>query len=205
MDDLLARAREKQQSGHALLESLGLIEMWRQVGFPAVIGSLRTGLMVDNDIDLIVHVDRAEPASCFGVLRALAVKEALVEIIFFQNKLRSPFPSLFCEAGCTFRGEDWSVQTSVVGATCPQARYPEELAEGLLKILTEDQRRLILAIKEERMQRFGPAHLSRPGRIPSTDLYRAVFDGRAKTYDECAAWIARNQREGVYRWLPSAV
>jgi hypothetical protein len=200
VDDILIRAREKQQNGQALLEALGLMGMWRQVGSPIVVGSLRTGLMVDNDIDLIVHVDRAEVAACFGLLRALAIKEDLVEVIYFENKLNTPFPSLFCEVGCRFRGEKWSVQMSVVGVTCPQARYPEELAEALLKTLDDNQRRLILRIKEERLRRFGPCHGATPGRIESIDLYRAVLDGGAKSYDECAAWIERNQRMGVYRW-----
>jgi hypothetical protein len=191
---LLAHARARQRTAHALIGTLGLLELLRPVGTPVVIGSVRTGLMYDPDIDVAIHAPSApDIAVCFDALRALALRDDIVEVVFFENKLRKPFTGLYIDLGCRFLGAAWQVNISVLGADCPHRTAMEETADAIVAALDAPTRHTILTIKAERMQRFGSWHDGDSERMAeSIDLYRAVFEGGVKTYNEAVAWIARH-------------
>jgi hypothetical protein len=125
-------------------------------------------------------------------------------VVFFENKLRTPFTGLYNDLGCRFQGAAWQVNISIFGADCPHCNVMEETADAIVAALDAPTRHTILAIKAERMQRFGSLHNGDSDRMAeSIDLYRAVFEGGATTYHEAVAWIARHpQPETFQRYRP---
>jgi hypothetical protein len=200
MDGLLGRALRRQRRAQRILEELDLLARWRTLGRPVVVGSVRTGLVVARDIDLVVHVDEPDVAKGFELIQQIAVLEG-VYVVYFENKLRTPFAALYWEIGYGEGEDGWSIEHSVLGPDCPHAHYPEETTQALLEALDDDKRRCILAIKEEKLRRYRVRYEGDRGEA-GIDLYRAVFDGGATTYDECVAWLQKHRREGNYRWVP---
>ena len=205
---LLAHARAKQRTAHALIDALSIVELLRRAGNPILIGSVRTGLMIDPDIDLLVRAPGApDIAACFDVLRALALQKSIVDVVYFENKLHKLFNGLYVDLGCRFEGTAWRFNISVFDADSPHCYAIEQTTDAIIAALDESTRHTILAIKSERQQRFGPFRGDVSGGMAeSFDLYRAVFDGGATTYDEAVAWIARNPRSETFQvYLPRRI
>jgi predicted nucleotidyltransferase len=201
---LLTHAETQQRRAYELIEVLNLLDVLRPIGNPVIIGSLRTGLMVDPDIDIVVQVDgRPDIAHCFAAMSSLATNQDIVQVVFFENKLSRPFNGLFFDIACQFQGTSWQLNISVFGSDCPHRHAIEETSDALLMALTPRIKEIILCIKAERHDLFGPYIGAKSGQMAATiDLYRAVFDGDVKTYDQAVAWIAEHPSEEgfqVYR------
>jgi hypothetical protein len=200
MDDILSRAVHRQATAYRILEKFEILATWREIGTPVVVGAVKTGLVVQRDIDLITYVDVPDVAACFERISSLAVKPG-VDIVFFENRLNQPFAGLYVEFGFHTGDEDWVIENTIFSRSCSHARYPEETSTVLVRVLDDEQRRRILTIKEEKQRRFGHEYEHKRGAY-SIDIYRAVFDGGATTYDQCTDWIKAHPLPGVYRWVP---
>lgn len=98
MDDILARAASRQCAAYRILEELDILATWRTLGTPIVEGAVRTGLVVQRDIDLITYVDLPDVAAGFERIATLAVKPG-VDVVCFENKLHRSLAGLYWEIG----------------------------------------------------------------------------------------------------------
>jgi hypothetical protein len=202
---VLAHAQTQQHTAHALIDTLNIVELFRPVGIPSVVGSVRTGLMVDSDIDLIVRASGIpDIAACFDTLRVLALQQEIFEVVYFENKLDKPFASLYIDLGCRYENTAWRFNISIFSADSPHYDAIEQTTDAIIAALDETTRRTILVVKTERLQRFGQFRGDVAGGMAeSLDLYRAIFGGGVTTYDEALAWIASNPSiEGALAYRP---
>lgn len=202
---LVAHALMLQHTAHALLRALNLITQLHALGTPTLVGSARTGLMVDPDIDIILHTPGPpDIAAVFGLLQALARRDDIVDVVFFGNKLRQPYQGLALDVGCRFSDADWEIAIAVFGPDCPHRSVMAHTAEAMIGALDDQTRQTILELKAERRRRLGPFYggESLEG-CESLDLYRAVFDGENTDYDAALAWIAATPRVAPFAaWQP---
>lgn len=204
-DSLVAHALTLQHTAHALLQTLNLIDQLHALGTPTLVGSARTGLMVDPDIDIILHTPGPPNiAATFGLLQSLALRDDLVEVVFFANRLRQTYQGLALDIGCSFQNVDWQIAIAVFGPDCPHRSVMAQTAEAMIGALDDQTRHTILALKAERRRRIGPFHGGESlAGCESLDLYRAVFDGKKTDYDAALAWIATNPRIAPFAaWQP---
>ncbi len=206
-DDLIARADYLQRTSFELLNLLHLRELWQVHGTPLLIGSLRTGLMVEPNIDLRVLTDEPIFETCFAVMREVAMNTAAFDVVTFNlaNHTDRPEPSIYLGIGGWHRDEWWVIDHLLLGRDHPEADYGRGTTEAILSALkvNGEKRLCLLRIKHERLQKY-PDQMVRGGGLPSLDIYRAFFDGGATTYAECEAWAASHPREAYACWVPSA-
>lgn len=204
-DSLVTHARTLQHTAQALLSALDLINQLHALGTPTLVGSARTGLMVDPDIDIILHTPGPpDIATVFRLLQSLALRDDIVDVVFFGNKLRQPYQGLALDIGCSFSDADWEIAIAVFGPDCPHRSVMAHTAAAMIDALDAPTRQTILALKAERRHRLGPFQggESLEG-CESLDLYRAVFDGKQTDYDAALAWIAANPRVAPFAaWQP---
>lgn len=204
-DPLAVQAMELQRTAHALLSTLDLINQLHALGTPTLVGTARTGLMFDPDIDLILHTPGPpDIAAVFQVLQSLALRDDIVDVVFFGNKLRQPYQGLALDIGCSFEDSDWEIAIAVFGPDCPHRFVMAQTADAMIGALDDQTRRIILALKAERRRRLGPFQGGESyAGCESLDLYRAVFDGGRTDYDAALAWIGANPRSAPFAdWQP---
>jgi hypothetical protein len=203
-DNLIARVDALQSTGFELLDHLHLRELWQAHGTTVLVGSLRTRLTVEPNIDFNVITDEPDLDACFDVLRAVARNTVEFDdvYLFLGNRLNKPHPYLSAGIGFRFKGEKWVIDHLIFGSDHPHARYADQTTQAILNVLDEEKRQRILRIKHERLKSHG-IHMGGGKGLDSLDIYRAFFDGGAMTYGECEAWAASHPREEYASWSPS--
>lgn len=204
---LLARADDLQQMGCHLLDRLHFTDLWEAAGGkPVLIGSLKTGLMMEPNIDfnILMPTEKPDILSCFSVLQILSkATETFDDAHFFVNShLTQADPYLYIGFGFKYEGEEWDFDNEIFGCSHPRTQTASQTTEALLQVMDPDTRLTILRIKDERLHTRGGSWRgsSQPG---SLDIYRAVFDGGAQTLAECETWLAGHPGREDYFWLPS--
>lgn len=204
-ESLAERAQALQRTAYTLLNALDLMSQLHTLGTPTLVGAARTGLMFDPDIDIILHTPGPpDIAAIFRMLQSLALREDIVDVVFFGNKLRQPYQGLALDIGCYFEDGDWEIAIAVFGPDCPHRSVMAQTADAMIAALDDPTRRIILALKAERRRRLEPFQGGEShGGCESLDLYRAVFDGHRTDYDEALAWIGANPRASAFAaWQP---
>lgn len=204
--EIIARADRLQQMAFALLDQLHYHDLWKaQGGTPLLVGSARTGLMVEPNLDfnILMAEDRPDIDACFAVLRALADDTEAFDDVFLHlgSRLTKPQPYISISIGFKHEGEVWGFDNLVFPHHHPEAQYASQTTEAILRLLDDEKRLRILKIKQERLETYGIHQFGGPGPA-SVEIYRAVFDGSARTLAECENWTARHPREDYYAWLP---
>jgi hypothetical protein len=198
MADVLRRAEERQKRAVAIIEDLDLTNRWARFGRPVVVGSVSHGLVVALDIDMEVYSDSPRIAEGFQVMAEVAESENVVAITF-KNDLDTRGQWLYWEV--KYRdagGETWVIETYHCAPGDPYAHWPEQLAEAMKSVLTDEQRIAILSIKEALCERGMMADMK------STDIYRAVMDCGLLSVDEFLEWLPDNKAAGITHWLPKS-
>jgi hypothetical protein len=195
-DDLLARSDERRQRALRIVESLGLLRRWSGYGEPILVGGVARGLVVKPDIDLEIYCDQPRIEDGFAVVTELALVPG-VRHVRFSNELDSPDQGLYWQlrVGDPTSGpaETWKVDMWQLAHDHPGPRG-RDLIEPMRRALTPETRLAILTIKEATIL---------DGRVRSIDIYRAVFDGGARSPADFEAWFARHGPSGLTDWRPA--
>lgn len=204
--NLLDHADNLQRQAGLLLEKLHYEDLWVAQGMkPILVGSVRSGLMAEPNVDYNILAETETPnlRACFSVVQALAeATQAFPGVNFFINiHFTEPDPYIYIGFGFKYQGEEWDFDQEIFGCNHPRVRTASQTTEALLEVMDVETRLRILSIKQERLLSRGGSWRgsSDPG---SLDIYRAVFDGRARTLSECEAWIADHPGRKDYFWLP---
>jgi hypothetical protein len=192
MSDPIEVQRLLQIEADAVVRDLQLEELLEPIGQPIRVGSSAMGLMVRRDIDITVvcaRLDAGALAEFAAVGARLMQQTAMVEGVRFRNDSgkwnREPenYPDgLYLNL--LVRGRDGAAWTLDIWLVDQPERQPD-LAHlrTLLPRLTDDHRRVILAIKH--------VLAGRPDSGPSALVYEAVVDNGIETVEQFEAWRLR--------------
>lgn len=89
-DELLARQAALQRQAGKIIADLDLVNLLTIVGQPMLLGSAMTGLMVWQDIDVIVLCPRLDPGSILGRRSPALTSHPCVKKLRWSN-VRGPF------------------------------------------------------------------------------------------------------------------
>jgi hypothetical protein len=178
---------ELRQAADAVLRDLGLDERLRELGDPVLVGSTALGVMVAQDIDLTVIVQRLDQSAASAVAHLGAELALHPEV--HQVRLRDDtgrwntdpaYPDgLYLGIGYA----DWSLDLWFVDE--PERQPDLSHLETLLPRLTAANRELIITLKTSLATTPSPGP-----KVPSFEVYRAVLDHDVTTRAEFDEWIA---------------
>lgn len=192
---LLHRADQLQTKAQAIVDTLGLVSWWEQVGRVARVGSSQFGLMASSNLDFEIYVDQPEISAGFDVLREIALTPGVKQVLYL-NVLDTSDPGLYWRVDyLDTEGTLWDIDQWLVPNTHPHAGMAEHLVEAMRKTLTDEMRRRILTIKAARP--------SLP-KCRGIDIYKAVIRDRVESPEAFARWFQANapSLEAIETWHP---
>ncbi len=200
LDDIFARAEERNARALEILERLDLFRRWSRFGSPELVGAVRYGLAVRPDIDLDVYTN--DPSSDLRIEHGFAVMSEVARLpgiwkVRFSNELSGPDQGLYW--GLRYRAEDgevWKVDQWFLTQDHPQAHWGEKFAAAMDQVLTIETRRAILEIKE--------ATQGDPD-MHGIDVYRAVLEGGVRNLEMSRDWFPEHHTRGISLWLPGGM
>ena len=193
---LLAQAEALGRKGSEVVERLGIVRAWREVGEVFEVGSHRFGLMTKPNLDFEIYVDTPTVEQGFGAIRDIAAVQG-VEGVVYHNFLDTPDPGLYWRVD--YRDEDgllWDVDLWLVPWSHPCAGMADALVRAMNEALTSETRAIILALKNERDP-------EKP--LRGIDIYKAVLDGGVKTTIELADYMRRHPSADLETWNPKGI
>ena len=195
MSELAERAEARRRRAVEILDALRYLERWGRIGRAELAGSVRLGLVVAHDIDVEVVVEELDPTAAFGVAGEIAGDPRVVRVLYRNLTAKRGWLYWEIEVRCE-DGDEWTIETYVNGPADPYRGWSVELADALDRVLTEEQREVILALKEA---------LADDEDYRSLDVYRAVVDGGVRTLDAFRAWRVEHGSAELVHWIPAAV
>lgn len=195
--DILALAKQNQQTAWKIIEESHLIPIWESIGAKVnLVGSLRTGLlMTHRDIDFHIYSSPVVLADSFRAMAKLAENPA-VEKIECINLLHTPEACV--EWHAWYRHTDnelWQIDMIHIAEGSRYDGYFEEVAERIAAALTEETRQTILKLKYET-----PASV----KIMGIEYYEAVLRDGVRSYTEFEEWREKHPVNGIVEWMPAA-
>lgn len=193
--ELLRRQAERQGAAAAILSRLDLMARWSQVGSPKLVGAAAYGLMVARDIDIEIYCDSPAVDPGFEIVSELARQDAVWKIRF-SNELGRPDQGLYWQI--RYRATEpkvWKIDMWLLGHDHPGPRSLD-LVEPMRRVLTDETRAAILAIKETLLGETD---------VHAIEIYEAVLDYGARSVDEFRAWQRRRKPGGLTSWRPTAL
>ncbi len=194
-DALIQRADSLQAKASQIIEVLGLVRRWSRVGRVAMVGSSQFGLMASTNLDFEIYVERPDIAVGFEVIRAIAQTPGVRQVLYL-NVLDTTDPGLYWRVDyADSEGTLWDIDQWLVPNDHPHAGVAERLVESMRQALTNETRRIILAIKAARPELL---------KCRGIDVYKAVLRDGVKTPDEFARWLSVHppSLEMIETWHP---
>jgi hypothetical protein len=87
--DVLDRAQQRKTNGESILADLDLLNLWRLVGTPNIVGGLAYNLVVNPDIDIEIYCDEPDIKSGMEILASLAINPNVTHAKY-SNHLDGP-------------------------------------------------------------------------------------------------------------------
>lgn len=194
MTERIRRAEERFVQSMAILEDLNLLDRWRKVGTPCIVGAMGYGLQVAPDIDMEIFCDRPSVEAGFGVMAQVA-PHPRIRKVRFANELDGPDRGLYFQLRYRHeRGEEWKLDLWLVANDHP-GPLSRDLVTPMRRTLTDTTREAILTVKEY--------VLANRLNYPSIDIYRGVLEGGARSPAEFLAWHERVKPAGLTNWRPT--
>lgn len=194
MNELLIRAKKRQERAYEIVDRLGLLSKWSKYGDPVVVGATRYGLVVSPDIDMEIYADDPHIEQGFELMKEIAIVPGVWQVLF-MNELTGPDMGLYWQI--RYRDEDdtlWKVDAWFVRHDHPHAHWCDKFADAMEKTLTEEIRCVILELKESLQGRNDAI---------GVDVYRAVMQDGVRTASEFDRWLEKNKSNDMVLWLPS--
>jgi hypothetical protein len=189
--------REKARRGRALglLEDLHVVERLSVLGPVEITGAVRHRLVVDRDIDMDVTVSELDARACFAAIGEMATDPRVLKVVYRNDA--STHGWLAFDITCSDAdGDPWIIELYVSTPAASFFGWTSELARLLEGVLTSEQRRAILELKEA---------LAGDAEYRSMDVYRAVVDDGVRGTDEFLRWRTEHGSAEIARWLPGTV
>jgi hypothetical protein len=189
----LEKAEEFQRQALGVIEEIGLLTKWEQVGKPILVGSVRFGLMTTPDIDLEIYVERQDIKAGFEVIQKFAMLPG-VRKIRYSNELKTIHEGLYWLINYVDeKSVAWSIDNWMLSHYHPHAGVADKFARAMERALTLESRHRILEIKAKM-----PPELE----VRRRDVYKAVLRDGIETSYEFQEWIKDNPPVEIEHWRP---
>ncbi len=194
MSDILSRANERHVVALQILSELQLLSKWSVFGRPVLVGAVAYNLVVSPDIDIEIYCPILKIEHGFEVLCQCALHPNVTHVRF-ANHLKDRDQALYWQIryqntdGIEWKIDMWSADQAY---SLPRS---ENLVEPMKNVLTEESRKVILELKEKRIE--DPSL-----NCPSIDLYRAVIDDGIRTIREMRMWLGKQKTGELTNWRP---
>lgn len=193
--DILKLAEQNQQAAWNILEDTRIIPTWERIGATVnLVGSLKSGLLMKSkDIDMHIYTDKLSVSESFSVIQELTERLTLKEIQY-KNGIDTEEECI--EWHVWYEDKDtniWKFDMIHIRKGSKYNGTVEKVTNALIKQLTPEIRKTILQIKYD-----VPDGII----IPGIEIYRAVFSGNVKSYEELEVWRKTNPLANSLDWLP---
>ncbi len=193
-EDIFALAEQNVQTAWEIIDQSRIIQLWEGIGATVhIVGSLKTNLMIHKDIDMHIYTDRISVTDSFSVIGRLAEKLNFTDIQY-KNLIDTEEECLEWHARYEDKNNDsWKFDMIHIRKGSKYDGVVEKTTEAIRLKLTPELRRIILRIKYDMPQK---------ALIPGIEVYRAVFTGQVKSYEELLIWRQNNLLTDSLSWLP---
>ena len=188
-------AEQNQLNAWKILEDTHLISAWESIGAKVnIVGSLRSGLLVKSkDIDLHIYTDKLDISESFSVMQELAERLSLKEIQY-KNLIDTEEECIEWHALYEDKNKEiWKFDIIHIRKGSKYDGVVEKVTDAIIQQLTPEIRKTILEIKFD-----VPDDIM----IPGIEIYRAVFSGEVKNYEELKQWRKTNPLTNSLDWRP---
>lgn len=195
MEKYLQLACINQENARRVVTDLQIEKLWGEIGAEInLVGSLKSGLLCKHrDIDFHVYTEKVTIAESFSVILKIC-KNPRVKKFWFKNLLNTGEDCL--EWHLTYlddNGKDWQIDIIHMPKGSKHDGYFEKFAERLLTVMTDEERETILRLKYETPD---------DEKIAGVEYYRAVIEGKVRTFDELSRLHSENPLTGISEWMP---
>lgn len=193
--DILELARHNQQTAWKILEHTGIIPAWEHIGATVhLVGSLKSGLLAKSrDIDLHIYTDTLDIAASFSVMQELAERLSLKEV-HYKNLIQTEEECI--EWHALYEDEElntWKFDLIHIRKYSKYDGVVERVTAAIMNRLTPELRKTILQIKFD---------VPDGVMIPGIEIYRAVFVGGVRSYEELEQYRKTNPLANSLDWMP---
>ncbi len=193
--NLLTVSEINQQKARRIIDETGIVDIWKSVGADAqLVGSLRTGLLVDNlDIDFHIYSDSFVLADSFAAIAKLA-ENPRIKRVEYANLLNTEEECLEWHAWYNDEEDNlWQIDMIHILKESPYAGYFEKVADRIAAVLTPETKAAILEIKSRRTPEV---------KIMGIEIYQAVIRDGVRTFEEFRQWQEEHPNPGIVDWMP---
>lgn len=192
--DVIGLAERNQKNAYKIIEDSQLIQLWEAVGAEVyVVGSVKTGLLINRDIDIHVYTDKVSVKESFMVMAELAGRLNARNMQYIN--------SIDTEEECVewhsefedVNGQLWKLDLIHIRRGSKFDGVVERVTEAIGNKLSPEIKDAILRIKYDAPE---------DATVPGIEVYYAVFEGKVKTYREFLLWRQTNKLENSLEWLP---
>ena len=176
-----------------IIQELDIIRFWEKSGARInPVGSLKMELLAKNlDIDFHIYTKELNIKSSFNIISNIC-SSPKIKKVEFVNSAETPEKCfewhLFYE---NTPQELWRIDLIQIQEGSFYDGYFEQVADNILKLLTEEKKEIILKLKFETPENV---------KIPGIEYYKAVLQDHIKTWDEFEAWRSKHLFTGIIEW-----
>ena len=178
-------AEHNQLTAWKILEDTRLISAWKSIGAKVnIVGSLKSGLLMKSkDIDLHIYTDKLDISESFSVMQELAERLSLKEIQY-KNLIDTEEECIEWHTLYEDKNKEiWKFDIIHIRKGSKYDGVVEKVTDAIIQQLTPEIRKTILEIKFD---------VPDDVMIPGIEIYRAVFSGGVKNYEELKQWRKTN-------------
>ena len=196
MDGILAESSLIHQQAEKLLHDLRIVEMWESIGAEVrTVGSFRSNLMIDKDIDLHVYTKELDAAKTFQALAPFLGDSRVIKCKYINGKETDEHCLEWHIALKYFSDDIWTLDMIQILAGSALDGFFEETTDAIIRALTPETRLTILKLKKA-----APAG----NYICGIEFYKAVLQDHVTTWGEFTKWRENNPLESMMDWRPKA-
>ncbi|MBK3494696.1 hypothetical protein JFL43_07460 [Viridibacillus sp. YIM B01967] len=191
--DILERATKRKQIAVEILTELNLMDSWREIGDPYIVGATAYNLIVEPDIDIETFSANPRPNQALKFLSSLSNNPKVIEIKY-HNYLDSQYNGFYFKL--LYRHESaeiWNIDMWLFPLE-RQGALSRDLVQEMANTLTEEQRIAILSIKEDL--------LKQDHEYPSIYIYQSVLEYNIKNIKSFLNWMEKQEVDKQLDWKP---
>ncbi|WP_071146906.1 hypothetical protein [Bacteroides ihuae] len=193
--NVIELAEQNQLNAWKILEETRIIPAWESIGAKVnIVGSLKSGLLMKSkDIDLHIYTDKLNISESFSVMQELAKRLSLKEIQY-KNLIDTEEECIEWHTLYEDKNKEiWKFDLIHIRKGSKYDGVVEEVTDAIIQQLTPEIRKTILEIKFD---------VPDDVMIPGIEIYRAVFSGGVKNYEELKQWRKTNPLTNSLDWRP---
>jgi len=193
--NIIELAEQNQLNAWKILEETRIIPAWESIGAKVnIVGSLKSGLLMKSkDIDLHIYTDKLNISESFSVMQELAKRLSLKEIQY-KNLIDTEEECIEWHTLYENKHKEiWKFDLIHIRKGSKYDGVVEKVTNAIIQQLTPEIRKTILEIKFD---------VPDDVMIPGIEIYRAVFSGGVKNYEELKQWRKTNPLTNSLDWRP---